>query len=324
MLTQEGDNTCVIGVDGNFDDTQTGVKQIFSNQALRDELSEAGYNFSSANSINIGRLLPQVVYYFYSYFELVKSGEIAQGDKVNFVVPTGNFGNILAGYYAKILGLPVNRFICASKSNNVLTDFFSTGKYNRKRDFYKTISPSMDILISSNLERLIFDLSGGDTAFVARLMESLNTDGNYTIPDEMIEKAQSLFYGGYADEIATEIAIHDMFVDHHYLMDPHTAVASKVYDDYLAETGDTTPAIILSTASPYKFGHSVYKSIFGDIPDGMDDYEVLKALSEKTGTAVPEPLKDLDKKPNRHSGTCAVDEMPSTVKDFVLKREAAR
>ena len=324
MLTQEGDNTCVVGVSGNFDDTQTGVKKIFADDALVAELDAAGIDFSSANSINIGRLLPQVVYYFYSYFELVKAGEIAQGDAVNFVVPTGNFGNILAGYYAKLLGLPVNRFICASNSNNILTDFFATGDYNRNRDFYKTISPSMDILISSNLERLLYDLSGGDTTFVAKLMDDLNTNGDYTIPADLLEKARGLFSAGYADEAATQMAIHDQFVDQGYLMDPHTAVASRVYDDYVAQTGDTTPTIILSTASPYKFGHSVYESIFGEIPAGMDDYQVLDALAKKTGTTIPAPLKNLNAKPNRHSKTCTANTMADCVKAFVKERGAAR
>ncbi|MDO4288360.1 MAG: threonine synthase [Eubacterium sp.] len=318
MLTQEGENTRVIGVAGNFDDTQNGVKQILNDHGLIEELDAAGYVFSSANSINIGRLLPQVVYYFYSYFALVKNQEINLGDPVNFVVPTGNFGNILAGYYAHILGLPVNRFICASNSNNVLTDFFADGAYNKNRDFHKTISPSMDILISSNLERLLYDLADGNAACIAGLMADLNTKGAYTLPEALAKnKAYEKFYGGCADEMATQVAIHDMFVENHYLMDTHTAVASRVYDDYLAKTGDTTPTIILSTASPYKFGHSVYQSIFGEIPEGLDDYAVLTALSEKTGTEVPKPLRDLDKKANLHDVQCSPQEMADCVKAFL-------
>lgn len=324
MLTQEGDNTCVVGVKGNFDDTQNGVKVIFGDDGLKGELEAKGFAFSSANSINIGRLLPQIVYYFYSYGQLLAAGDIAAGDAVNFVVPTGNFGNILAGYYAKLLGLPVHRLICASNANNVLTDFLSTGEYNRNRDFYKTMSPSMDILISSNLERLLMDLADNDTTVVAQLMANLTNQGDYTVSQAILDKIASTFRGGYADEGATAAAIKDMFEKEGYLMDPHTAVASKVYDDYLAQTGDDTPTVVLSTASPYKFGHSVYQSIFGDIPQGMDDYAVLDALADKTKTVIPSPLRDLDQKANRHFGTCDAPAMAQAVRDFIVKREATR
>ncbi len=219
MLTQEGDNTCVVGVKGNFDDTQNGVKVIFGDDGLKGELEAKGFAFSSANSINIGRLLPQIVYYFYSYGQLLAAGDIAAGDAVNFVVPTGNFGNILAGYYAKLLGLPVHRLICASNANNVLTDFLSTGEYNRNRDFYKTMSPSMDILISSNLERLLMDLADNDTTVVAQLMASLTNQGDYTVSQAILDKIASTFRGGYADEGATAAAIKDMFEKEGYLMD---------------------------------------------------------------------------------------------------------
>lgn len=318
MLTQEGENTCVIGVAGNFDDTQNGVKQILNDNSLIQTLNEAGYVFSSANSINIGRLLPQVVYYFYSYCALVRENEISMGDPINFVVPTGNFGNILAGYYANLLGLPVHRFICASNSNKILTDFFANGAYDRNRDFYKTISPSMDILISSNLERLLYDLSGGDADAVAQLMSDLNEKGRYTLPESLAQSENyQKFYGGCADETATKAAIRQMFLDNHYLMDTHTAVASSVYDAYKAETGDTTPTIILSTASPYKFGHNVYESIFGEIPENLDDYAVLEALSEKTDTEIPLPLKNLNQKKNLHDVQCTPENMSDCIKTFL-------
>lgn len=321
MLTQEGANTCVIGVHGNFDDTQSGVKAILNDTDLTQALSDKGYVFSSANSINIGRLLPQVVYYVYSYLQLVNEGAVALGDPVNFVVPTGNFGNILAGYYAKILGLPVGKLICASNSNNVLTDFFATGEYNRNRDFYKTISPSMDILISSNLERLLYELADGDTTVIADLMQSLKDKGSYTLPETLRSHPDaSLFYGGYATEAETAVAIRNFFNAAHYLMDPHTAVANKVYDDYRAATGDTTPSIILSTASPYKFGHSVYESIYGTVPEGIDDYAVLNLLSEKTGTVIPSPLKDLDQKPNQHQRVCTTSDMADCITDFLTQK----
>jgi len=324
MLTQEGANTAVVGVNGNFDDTQNGVKIIFGDKAFNDTLEAHGYQLSSANSINIGRLLPQIVYYFYSYYQLVRQQRITLGDPVNFVVPTGNFGNILAGYYASLIGLPVNRFICASNANNVLTDFLSDGRYDRNRPFYKTISPSMDILISSNLERLLFDLADGDTALIAQLMAQLSKEGRYTIPPAMKERADALFYGGYADEKDTAAAIKSLYENYDYLMDPHTAVASKVYDNYLAETGDRTPAIILSTASPYKFGHAVYESIFDSIPAGLSDYDVLKALSHETGVPIPGPLKDLNKKANRHDKTCEKAGMPQCIQEFIQERGPSR
>ncbi|MEG0495096.1 MAG: threonine synthase [Eubacterium sp.] len=317
MLTQVGDNTCVIGVSGNFDDTQNGVKEILNQNEKIKALEEAGYVFSSANSINIGRLLPQIVYYFYSYYELIRKGDLKLGDSVNFVVPTGNFGNILAGYYAHLLGLPVNRFICASNANNILSDFFKSGEYNRNREFYKTMSPSMDILISSNLERLLFDLADNNSSVITDLMQHLSSDGAYKIPKTLLNKTGDLFYGGYADENSTKSSIKNMFEKENYLMDPHTAVANKVYDDYIKETGDTTKTIILSTASPYKFGHSVYESIFGHIPDHMDDYAVLKELSCKTHTPIPKPLQDLDQKSNCHDISCTPSSMAAYIDTFL-------
>lgn len=321
MLTQVGDNTMVVGVHGNFDDTQSGVKAIMGDPEIKAYLDERGFNFSSANSINIGRLLPQIIYYFYSYNELVKKGEIELGDAVNFVVPTGNFGNILAGYYAHLLGLPVNRFICASNQNNILTDFFATGSYDRNREFYKTTSPSMDILISSNLERLLFDLTDNNAEVIAGLMTDLNEKGVYNLPAEYFNAAKrQKFYAGYADEDKVAASMKAFYENEGYLMDPHTAVAGAVYDDYVAATGDKTPTIILSTASPYKFATSVYTDLFGPLPEGMNDYGVLAALAEKTGTTIPAPLKDLDKKDNRHNTVVDKKDMSACVKSIIDRR----
>ncbi len=320
MLTQTGANTCVVGVDGNFDDTQNGVKMILNDSHMTAKLAASNVIFSSANSINIGRLLPQVVYYFYSYYDLLKRGEIQPDEQINFVVPTGNFGNILAGYYAARLGLPINRLICASNANKVLTDFFETGNYNRNRDFYKTSSPSMDILISSNLERLLYDLSDCNSASVKTLMEQLKNDGTYQVSKTLMEKTQ-LFYAGTADETETSEAIKSVFDQSNYLMDPHTAVANKVYDDYLKETGDSTKTVIVSTASPYKFARSVYESIFGRCD--ANDYALLSLLAEKTGTTVPLPLKDLDKKENHHQSQCDKTDMSKAVLDFLNHQEHA-
>ncbi|HEY5557383.1 threonine synthase [Acetobacterium sp.] len=317
MLTQSGHNTCVVGISGNFDDTQNGVKEILCDTLLARELAKSNVVFSSANSINIGRLIPQIVYYFYSYYELLKQGEIGADEKINFVVPTGNFGNILAGYYAKQLGLPINRLICASNANKVLTDFFETGTYNRNRDFYKTSSPSMDILISSNLERLLYDLSNEDSDAIEDLMKQLKTSGSYQAPKTLMEKT-GLFYAGFADENQTAQSIKAVFDETHYLMDPHTAVANKVYDDYLHDTGDTTKTVIVSTASPYKFGRSVYESIFG--ASSLDDYALLDLLAQKTNTQIPLPLKDLDKKENCHDIQCPKTKMPQAVLDFLKKQ----
>ncbi|MEG0379467.1 MAG: threonine synthase, partial [Eubacterium sp.] len=240
------------------------------------------------------------------------------GEAVNFVVPTGNFGNILAGYYARTIGLPVKRLICASNKNNILTDFFNTGEYNRNRPFYKTMSPSMDILISSNLERLLYDLTGSDSEKIAGLMQNLSSDGVYKLDQKtLFAQDDHIFYAGCANEDETADTIQKSFKSENYLMDPHTAVASKVYDDYREDTGDDTPTVILSTASPYKFGHMVYESIFGALPDGMDDYAVLKALSEKTNTEIPAPLKDLDQKENRHNHSCEPKEMAACISEFL-------
>ena len=254
MVTQKGNNTYVVGITGNFDDAQTAVKKMFNDKELEAELDAAGYQFSSANSINIGRLVPQIVYYVYAYASLVRQGKIKDGQEINVVVPTGNFGNILAAYYAKQMGLPVHKLICASNDNKVLYDFFRTGTYDRKRDFILTTSPSMDILISSNLERLIYRIAGGDAKKCAELMQSLTAGGEYTITEDM--KAQLAdFYGNYCTEDETAKTIAEIFKDSHYVIDTHTAVAAGVYDKYVKDTNDTTPTVIASTASPVSYTH---------------------------------------------------------------------
>lgn len=314
MITQEGANTHVYAIIGNFDDAQTGVKKIFNDEAFAEKLAAAGCKLSSANSINIGRLVPQVAYYVYSYIKLVERGVLKNGEPMNIVVPTGNFGNILAGYYAKQMGIPVHKFICASNENKVLTDFINTGVYDIKRDFYLTNTPSMDILISSNLERLLYHLSGGNGAEIKGLMEQLDTAKEYEV-SERIKEGLSEFYGGYADVAATNEAVGTMYRQHHYLMDTHTAVAYKVYEDYREKTGDTTPTVIASTASAYKFAESVAKSIgMGEEENG---FRYVEALAAETGVRVPKGLKDLDKKEIRHTGVIDVDQMQKTVEAAV-------
>lgn len=314
MITQEGANTHVYAINGNFDDAQTGVKKIFNDEAFAEKLAAAGCKLSSANSINIGRLVPQVAYYVYSYIKLVERGVLKNGEPMNIVVPTGNFGNILAGYYAKQMGIPVHKFICASNENKVLTDFINTGVYDIKRDFYLTNTPSMDILISSNLERLLYHLSGGNGAEIKGLMEQLDTAKEYEV-SERIKEGLSEFYGGYADVAATNEAVGTMYRQHHYLMDTHTAVAYKVYEDYREKTGDTTPTVIASTASAYKFAESVAKSIgMGEEENG---FRYVEALAAETGVRVPKGLKDLDKKEIRHTGVIDVDQMQKTVEAAV-------
>ncbi|WP_419023729.1 threonine synthase [Emergencia sp.] len=314
MITQEGENTHVFAINGNFDDAQTGVKRIFNDDAFAEKLAGSGCKLSSANSINVGRLVPQVAYYVYSYIKLVEQGVIKNGEKMNIVVPTGNFGNILAGYYAKQMGIPVNKFICASNENKVLTDFINTGVYDIKRDFYLTNSPSMDILISSNLERLLYHLSGGNGEEIKELMENLDTQKCYKV-SQKIKDGMADFYGGYADVDTTNRTIGEMYADYDYLMDTHTAVAYKVYEDYKEATGDNTPTIIASTASAYKFAESVAKSIgLGEEENG---FRYVEALAEKTGVEVPKGLKDLDKKEVKHTGVIDVDQMQATVEKSV-------
>ena len=260
MVTQAGDNVAVSAVRGNFDDAQTGVKQIFGDKAFAAELSQRGWFLSSANSINWGRLLPQIVYYFSAYCDAVTGGMIAMGDRLNFVVPTGNFGDILAGWYAKEMGLPVGKLVCASNANNVLTDFIRTGTYNKNRPFHTTASPSMDILVSSNLERLLYALCGSD-AEVAGYMQRLREQGSYTVSDALKAKIQEVFAGGFCNDIQTREKIGHAWRDHRYLIDTHTAVAYHVLDDYRRETGDTTPSVVVSTASPFKFPRDVLTAL---------------------------------------------------------------
>ena len=315
MVTQKGANTSVVGITGNFDDAQTAVKKMFNDKELAGELDRAGYQFSSANSINIGRLVPQIVYYVYAYATLVRDGKIKEGQTINIVVPTGNFGNILAAYYAKQMGLPVNKLICASNENKVLYDFFHTGTYDRKREFILTSSPSMDILISSNLERLIYRLTGNDAEKCAELMQSLSQGGEYTITEEM--KAQLAdFYGNYCSEGETKEAISATFYGSDYVIDPHTAVAAGVYQKYLRATEDHTPAVIASTASPYKFTRSVMDAL-SDRYEGLDDFALVDALSELSGVPVPKAVEEIRTAPVLHDRVVDAVDMPAAVKNIL-------
>ena len=315
MVTQKGDNTYVIGIKGNFDDAQTGVKKIFGDKELEKEMAEVGFQFSSANSINIGRLVPQIVYYVYAYTRLLADGEIKAGDKINAVVPTGNFGNILAAFYAKNMGLPINKLICASNENKVLYDFFTTGEYDRNREFVLTTSPSMDILISSNLERLIYRIAGNSAKKNSELMESLKNTGKYEITPEM--KAQlSDFYGNYATEAEDAATIKKLYEDTGYVIDTHTAVAATVYEKYKKETGDDTVTVIASTASPYKFTRSVMDAIDSKY-DSMTDFELVDELSKISNVAVPQAIEDIRTAPVLHDTVCEVNEMSSSVKKIL-------
>ncbi len=313
MVTQRGENTCVIGIEGNFDDAQNGVKAIFNDKELAAELAKAGYQFSSANSINIGRLVPQVVYYVYAYSKMVAAGEIKAGEKINVVVPTGNFGNILAAYYAKNMGLPIDKLICASNENKVLYDFFSTGTYDKNRQFILTSSPSMDILISSNLERLIYKIAGNDNKKNAEMMSSLSKEGVYTISEDM-KKELADFYGNYASEEETAKVIADTYKSCGYILDTHTAVAASVYKKYQAETGDNTKTVIASTASPYKFTRSVMTAIDAKY-DAMDDFALVDELSVLSGVKIPQAIEDIRTAPVLHKKECAACDMKKMVKD---------
>ena len=315
MVTQKGDNTYVIGIKGNFDDAQTGVKKIFGDKELEKEMAEAGFQFSSANSINIGRLVPQMVYYVYAYTRLVADGTIKAGDKINVVVPTGNFGNILAAYYAKEMGLPIAKFICASNDNKVLYDFFTTGTYDRNREFILTTSPSMDILISSNLERLIYKIAGNDAVKNSELMKSLSSTGVYTITDEMKKRLEE-FAGGYATESETAATIKRIYESDNYIIDTHTAVAATVYDKYVKETGDTTPTVIASTASPYKFTRSVMNAIDSEY-DSKSDFELVDELSKLSKVKVPQAIEDIRTAPVLHDTVCDKEDMLKVVKGFL-------
>ena len=315
MVTQKGDNTCVIGIEGNFDDAQTGVKKIFTDPELAKELDAKGFQFSSANSINIGRLVPQIVYYVFAYTRLLKEGRIADGDSINVVVPTGNFGNILAAYYAKKMGVPIAKLICASNSNKVLFDFFKSGEYDRNRDFVLTASPSMDILISSNLERLIYHIAGDNAEKDAEYMGQLSSAGKYEITDDMRDKLAD-FFGGYATEEETFATIKKVFDNTGYLMDTHTAVASAVYDKYVKETGDKTVTVIASTASPFKFTRSVMNAL-GKGDDSKDDFALADELSEVSGVEIPEAVTSIRTAEVRHKKVVDKADMQKAVLEFL-------
>ena len=315
MVTQKGDNTCVIGITGNFDDAQTGVKKMFSDKELNEYLASKGYQFSSANSINIGRLVPQVAYYVYAYTKLLANGEIKDGEKINVVVPTGNFGNILAAYYAKNLGVPIAKLICASNDNKVLYDFFQTGTYDKNREFVLTTSPSMDILISSNLERLIYLICGEDSEKTKELMEELKTTGKYTITPEMKEKLAD-FAAGYSTEEETAESIHDTYQKTGYVMDTHTAVAAHVCGQYRAKSGDQTKCVIASTASPYKFVKSVMSAIDAENANA-DEFDLLPKLQEVSGVPMPQAIKDILDAKVLHDLECDADKMKDTVKGIL-------
>ncbi len=315
MVTEKGKNTFVAGITGNFDDAQTGVKQIFNDTELAKELDEKGFQFSSANSINIGRLVPQIVYYVYSYTRLIAAGTIEEGDKINVVVPTGNFGNILAAYYASLMGVPVDRFICASNDNKVLYDFFTTGTYDRNREFILTTSPSMDILISSNLERLIYRIAGNSAEDNAAFMKQLSETGKYTITDEM-KKNLFHFYGNFATSEEVAETIRKVYDEDGYVLDTHTAVAVNVYDKYKEETGDKTPTIIASTASPYKFTRSVMTAI-DPAYDAKGDFELVDELEKISATPVPKAIEEIRTAEVIHNTVCDKEDMVKVVKDFL-------
>jgi len=313
MLTQKGNNVKSYAVEGNFDDTQSGVKEIFNDDEFAQKLKNYGVKLSSANSINIGRLLPQVVYYYHAYVKLVEGGKIKEGDKVNFIVPTGNFGNILAGYYAYLTGLPVNKLICASNDNNVLFDFFKSGTYDKNREFKKTISPSMDILISSNLERLIYHMYDGDDKKVAELMNELKTDGKYSIDKYYMNKADN-FIGGYATENEIRDAVKEVYEKDNYLMDTHTAAGYKVYKD---TKEDDTYSVLLSTASPYKFSKDVYNAIFESDVKANDDVEYMYKLNEKTKVDIPKPVNDIENFERREEEVITKEEMRNSIIKYI-------
>lgn len=316
MVTQKGDNTYVVGINGNFDQAQTGVKKMFSDKELAKELDAAGYQFSSANSINIGRFIPQITYYVYAYAKLYANGKIAKDEKINIVVPTGNFGNILSAFYAKNMGLPVAKLICASNENKVLYDFFETGKYDKNREFILTSSPSMDILISSNLERLIYWAAGNDAKKNVEFMTTLTKEGVYEITPQMQEKLKD-FYGNYASEEETAEAIRTLYEKTGYILDTHTAVASSVYGKYKAETkDDQTTTVIASTASPFKFSRSVMDAIDPKY-DTMEEFELIDELSKIGNVKIPNAIEEIRNAPVRHKATCEVDEMPRVVKEFL-------
>lgn len=316
MVTQKGDNTLVVGIHGNFDDAQSGVKAVFGDKDLEQKLNQAGFQFSSANSINIGRLVPQIVYYVYAYAKLLENGELSEGEHMNVVVPTGNFGNILAASYAKQIGVPIGKLICASNENKVLYDFFRTGIYDRNRPFILTTSPSMDILISSNLERLLYQIAGSDASRDVELMNALASEGKYEITEEM-KKGLEDFCGYYATEEETAETIARVYEDTGYVMDTHTAVAACAFRKYTAETEDRTKTVIASTASPYKFTRSVMEAIDRERYGSMTDFELIDELSAISGTEVPGAIEEIRTAPVRHRTVCEVSDMKKTVLAFL-------
>jgi len=316
MVTQRAENVGVCAVRGNFDDAQYGVKQLFAAPHLNSRLALFHFKLSSANSINWGRLAPQIVYYFTAYEQMAAAGKIQLGQAINICVPTGNFGNILAAYYARQCGLPVSKLICASNRNKVLTDFIRTGIYDRHREFFKTESPSMDILISSNLERLLFELSGRQPEIVCQWMEELATRGWYEISSAALKKLQGLFYGGFADSRETFAAMREAFEKSGYLMDPHSAVGYSVLQRYREETGDRTPTLLASTASPFKFNWAVLEAL-GENTSGQDEFSLLEELSKLTGQPVPARLAELRSLPEIHTGVCEKQEMAQVLCQFL-------
>lgn len=317
MCTQEGKNVNVVAVKGNFDDCQTAVKKIFTSKEINSDLKSKGVVLSSANSMNFGRLVPQVTYYFSAYCDLVSSGEIKMGDKINFVVPTGNFGNILAGYYAKKMGLPVDKLVCASNSNNVLTEFFTSGTYDKNREFFKTISPSMDILISSNLERLIFELSGRDALVTEKRMDELKNCGVYAVPPKEKDLLDQEFFAGYTDEDKCSETINEVFDEYGYVLDPHTSVAYDVAMEFVSQTNNDNPVVILSTASPYKFAHDVLNAIKGKAP--IDAFKSADILAQETAAPIPENILGLKTKEIRFNKVIDRTETVNSVMEFICK-----
>lgn len=319
MITQEGENVAVCAIEGNFDDAQNGVKAIFTDKEVAKKLDGMGMMFSSANSINWGRLVPQIVYYVSAYCDMLSKGKIKMGDKINVVVPTGNFGNILAAYYAKEMGVPIKKLICASNSNDVLTEFLKTGVYNRVRDFYTTISPSMDILISSNLERLLFLLSSMDDVKVNAWMKELKESGKYRVGDEVLSKIKAVFEAGCCNDEKTKATIAEVFEEKKYLCDTHTAVAVAVYEDYIAQSGDSTPTVIASTANPFKFSASVLDAVRPGMTEGMNEFDMVLGLHVETGADCPPQLANLKDKTPRFTGCCKKEDMEKVVFDMLSK-----
>lgn len=318
MITQEGGNVNVAAVEGNFDDAQNGVKSIFTDENYKRLLEKSHYKFSSANSINWGRLVPQVVYYFSAYADLLKNEEISEGESINVVVPTGNFGNILAAYYAKEMGLPINKLICASNENNVLTEFIQTGVYNKNRDFKTTASPSMDILISSNLERFLFDITGQDHARVKQWMQELKDNGIYEVPDITKQKIKEILWAGFCDDLATFETIREIGDRYSYVLDTHTAVGKNVYEQYATETGDQTKTIIASTASPFKFNRDVVSALKSEeVVKNKTEFDMLEILSKESGLRIPKSLAELQNKPILHKIKCEKSEMKQIVSELL-------